>query len=60
MAKRESNPWGIWVMSLEKWMMDSPTRKSRFRLRRDAAKEAESFNKAWKGRKHDYEARKIK
>jgi len=40
--------------------MDSHTRKSRFKLRRDAAKEAESFNKAWKGRKHDYEARKIK
>jgi hypothetical protein len=46
-------------MSLEKWMMDSPTRKSRFRLRRDAAKEADEMNRAWKGRKHDYEARKI-
>ena len=59
MAKKESKPWGIWVLSLEKWMMDSPTRKSRFKLRREAAKEADEFNRAWKGRKHDYEARKI-
>ena len=59
MVKKESKPWGIWVLSLEKWMMDSPTRKSRFKLRREAAKEADEFNRAWKGRKHDYEARKI-
>jgi hypothetical protein len=59
MVKKESKPWGIWVLSLEKWMMDSPTRKSRFKLRREAVKEADEINRAWKGRKHDYEARKI-
>tara|TARA_R100000008_G_C3455889_1_gene101725 strand:+ start:368 stop:547 length:180 start_codon:yes stop_codon:yes gene_type:complete len=56
---KESKPWGIWVLSSETWMMDSPRKKSRFRLRREAASEAESFNKAWKGRKPDYEARRI-
>ena len=59
MAKRQSKPWGIWIESLNNWLMDTPTRKSRFKLRRDAAKEADGFNRAWKGRKHDYEARKI-
>jgi len=59
MAKKESKPWGIWVLSLEKWMMDTPTRKSRFKLRREATKEADDINRAWKGRKRDYEARKI-
>ena len=59
MSKRESKPWGVWILSLEQWLMDSPKRKSRFRLHRDAAKEADEINRAWKGRKHDYEARKI-
>jgi len=59
MSKRKSKPWGVWVLSLEKWMMDSSTRKSRFLLRHEATKEADEMNRAWKGRKFDYEARKI-
>ena len=59
MSKRESKPWGIWILSLNKWLMDTHTRKSRFNLRREAVKEADEINRAWKGRKHDYEARKI-
>ena len=35
-------------------------RKARYELRREAAKDADDFNTAWRGRKHIYEARKIK
>jgi len=59
MAKRESKPWGVWVKSTQTWLLDGPSRKSRFKLRRDAVKGADDLNYAWKGRKHDYEARKI-
>ena len=59
MSKKESKSWGIWILSLNQWLMDTHTRKSRFNLRREAAKEADEINHAWKGRKHDYEARKI-
>ena len=60
MAKRKPKPWGIWITSQNTWMMDSPTRKSRYELRREAAKEADEFNHMWKGRKQVYEARRIK
>ena len=59
MSKREPKPWGVWIKSTQTWLLDKPSRKSRFRLRREAAKEADELNHAWRGRKHDYEARKI-
>jgi hypothetical protein len=61
MAKRKSKPWGIWVTSSEQWMTTGDgSRKARYELRREAAKDADDFNTAWRGRKHIYEARKIK
>ena len=60
MAKRKSKPWGIWVISGKQWMTTSGGRKARYELRRDAAKDADDFNHMWRGRKHIYEARKIK
>jgi hypothetical protein len=61
MAKRKSRPWGIWVSSLEEWLVeDSGGRKARYEFRREAAKEAHEFNTMWRGRKQVYEVRKIK
>ena len=60
MAKKKIKPWGIWITSQNTWMMDSPSRKARYELRREAVKEAHEFNTMWKGRKHVYEVRKIK
>jgi len=60
MAKRKPKPWGIWVTSSKQWMTSGNGRKARYELRRDASKEADDFNTAWRGRKHIYEARRIK
>ena len=60
MSKARNKPWGIWVTTSKEWMMNSPTRKARYEFKREAAKEADEFNHMWKGRKHVYEARKIK
>ena len=61
MAKRKPKPWGIWVTSSKQWMTtDGGKRKARYELKREAAKEANDFNTMWRGRKHIYEARKIK
>ena len=60
MAKRKSKPWGIWVTSSEQWMTTGDgSRKARYELRREAAKDADDFNTAWRGRKHIYEAKRI-
>jgi hypothetical protein len=53
-------PWGIWVTSSKQWMIINGGRKARYKLRRDAAKDADDFNHMWRGRKHIYKARKIK
>ena len=60
MTKRKPKPWGIWVTSSKQWMTSGNSRKARYELRRDAAKEADEFNHMWRGRKHIYEARRIK
>ena len=61
MAKRKPKPWGIWVTSSKQWMTTGGGgRKARYELRREATKDAGDFNTAWRGRKHIYEARKIK
>ena len=61
MAKRKPKPWGIWVTTSKQWMTtDSGSRKARYEFKRDTAKEANDFNTMWRGRKHIYEARKIK
>ena len=60
MAKRKPKLWGIWVTTIKQWMTTSGGRKARYELRRDAAKEANDFNTMWRGRKHIYEARRIK
>ena len=60
MAKRKPKPWGIWVTSSKEWMITSGGKKARYEFKRDAAKEANGFNTMWRGRKHIYEARKIK
>ena len=61
MSKRKPKPWGIWVTSSKQWMtVGDGSKKARYELRRDAAKEANEFNTMWRGRKHIYEARKIK
>ena len=61
MAKRKPKPWGIWVITSSKqWMTAGGGRKARYELRREATKDADDFNTAWRGRKHIYEARKIK
>ena len=61
MAKRKPKPWGIWVTNSKQWMTtDGGRRKARYEFKRDAAKEANDFNTMWRGRKHIYEARKIK
>ena len=61
MAKRKPKPWGIWVTSSKQWMTtDGGKRKARYELKREAVKEANDFNTMWRGRKHIYEARKIK
>ena len=60
MAKRKPKPWGIWMTSSKQWMTSDGGRKARYELRRDASKDADDFNNAWRGRKHIYEARRIK
>ena len=61
MAKRKPKPWGIWVTTSKQWMTTGDgSRKARYELKREAAKEANEFNTTWRGRKHIYEARKIK
>ena len=60
MAKRKPKPWGIWVTNSKQWMTTDGGRKARYELRRDASKDADDFNHMWRGRKHIYEARKIK
>ena len=60
MAKRKPKPWGIWVTSSKQWMTSGNSRKARYELRRDASKDADDFNHMWRGRKHIYEARRIK
>jgi len=52
--------WGIWITTQNDWLMDTPKRKARYEFKREAAKEANEFNTMWRGRKHKYEARKIK
>ena len=59
MAKKKSKPWGIWITSLNSWLMDG-RKKARYELRREAVAEAHDFNYMWKGRKNIYEVRKIK
>ena len=39
---------------------DGGKRKARYELKREAVKEANDFNTMWRGRKHIYEARKIR
>ena len=61
MSKRKPKPWGIWVTSIKQWMTASGGKKARYEFKRDAAKEANDFNKmCLRGREHIYEARKIK
>jgi hypothetical protein len=62
MSKRKSKPWGIWVTSSKHWMTTGGgSRKARYEFQRDAAKEANDFNKmGLRGRQHIYEARRIK
>jgi len=61
MAKRKPKPWGIWVTSSKQWMTtDGGKRKARYEFKREAAKEANDFNKmCLRGREHIYEARRI-
>jgi hypothetical protein len=59
MSKRKPKFWGIWVTSIKEWMTTSGGKKARYKLRREAAKDADDFNTAWRGRKHIYEVRKI-
>ena len=48
-------------MTSKQWMTtDGGKRKARYEFKRDAAKEANDFNTMWRGRKHIYEARRIK
>ena len=60
MTKRKPKPWGIRVTTSKQWMTTGSGRKARYELKREAAKDAYGFNHAWKGRKHIYEARRIK
>jgi len=61
MTKRKPKPWGIWVTTSKQWMTtDGGKRKARYELRREASKDADDFNHMWRGRKHIYEARRIK
>ena len=61
MAKRKPKPWGIRVTNSKQWRTtDGGRRKARYEFKRDAAKEANDFNTMWRGRKHIYEARRIK
>jgi len=62
MTKRKSKPWGIWVTTSKQWMTTGDgSRKARYELKKDAAKEANDFNKmSLRGREHTYEARRIK
>ncbi len=54
-------PYGIWVHTLKEWMTidSSSNRRARYKLKRDAQKEANEFNRALKKGKKVYEARKI-
>ena len=55
-------PYGIWVHTLKEWMMEdsSSNKKARYKLKREAEKEAQEFNRVLKNKKPVYEARKIR
>ncbi len=55
-------PYGIWVHTLKEWMMidSSSNKKARYKLKKDAQKEANEFNRVLKNKKPIFEARKIK
>ena len=55
-------PYGIWVNTLKEWMMidSSSNKKARYKLKKDAQKEANEFNRVLKNKKQVFEARKIK
>jgi len=55
-------PYGIWVHTLKERMMidSSSNKKARYKLKKDAQKEADEFNRVLKNKKQVFEARKIK
>ena len=55
-------PYGIWVHTLKELMMidSSSNKKARYKLKKDAQKEANEFNRVLKNKKQVFEARKIK
>lgn len=57
--KLKDHPWGVWVNSLDVWLEGEGREPVTYRTRRDAMKDCNEFNNAWKGRKHTYEPRKF-
>ncbi|MAG24314.1 hypothetical protein CMI47_01930 [Candidatus Pacearchaeota archaeon] len=55
----KNDVWGIWLINQKSWLEDKDRKPASYKLKREAQKECDEFNNAWKGRKKSYEVKKL-
>ena len=58
-SKSKKEPWGVWIPSLNTWLEDVGRKPATYRTRKEAQKDCNEFNGAWRGRKHTYEPKRF-